>query len=111
MKRLALLLVLLLLLLPRFAYAGGGITVVSTAVKADFPQSIAFSLEARSTAEITQVALRYRVKHESCVSVTAVAIPEFRPGREVKATWEWDMRQSGGLPSGTEVQYLSLIHI
>ena len=105
MKRLALLLALLLLLAPQFVYADGGITVLSSTARADFPQSIAFTLEARSKADITQVVLRYQVKHQSCVDVTALATPDFRPGREVKATWEWDMRQSGGLPPGTEVQY------
>jgi len=105
MKRLALLLALLLLLAPQVAYASGDITVSSSTAQADFPQSITFTLEAKSTAEITQVSLRYQVKYRSCANVTAVAIPDFRPGRQVKATWLWDMRQSGGLPEGTEVQY------
>jgi hypothetical protein len=85
--------------------AAQGEPVLTGAVEADFPASITFSLEAAGTAVVSDVRLQYRVEHDSFARVVSEVKPLFTPSTRVSASWTWDMRQSGGLPPGTKVEY------
>jgi len=70
---------------------------------ADFPNSITFTTSISSPAMITNVELIYGTDERTCGDVQALVIPTFKPGKQVDASWEWDMRNSGALPPGAEI--------
>jgi hypothetical protein len=70
-----------------------------------FPASITFKLEVRGTANIADVRLHYRLEHDHFARVVAEIKPDFTPSLNVSASWQWDMRQSGGLPTGVVIDY------
>jgi hypothetical protein len=70
-----------------------------------FPDSLTFSIDLKSDAEINQVVLDYRVEQVTCGEVSAEAFPTFTPGKTVQATWTWEMKQSGSLPPGAKIHW------
>ncbi|MFC1914592.1 peptidase MA family metallohydrolase, partial [Chloroflexota bacterium] len=70
-----------------------------------FPGNIYFNLTAESDAEITDVRLHYQVDQMAHAQVTSEVYLEFKPATRVKTQWQWDMRRTGGLPSGSHVRY------
>ena len=84
------------------------IKVVSTVVDVEFPDALTFSLEAQSSADISEVILQYRAKKISYATLTSEARPEFTPASKVRAIWIWDMRKAG-LPPGADVEYRWII--
>lgn len=87
------------------AGADGGLRVLKSSVEASFPLQIAFNLEAESSVDITNIRLHYRVEHDHFAVVTSEVIIEFIPSTRVAAGWTWDLIKSGGLPTGTVIQY------
>jgi hypothetical protein len=85
--------------------AWGELKVVDSSVQAEFPSSLSFSLSAESDADITDIRLHYVVDRVSFAAITSEVYIEFVPGTEVDVTWAWDMRKTGGLPSGSVVDY------
>jgi len=86
----------------------GGIKVVSTAVDAEFPEALTFSLEAQSTADINDIILQYKTEKISYATLISEARPEFTPAPEVRTSWTWDMRKAG-LPPGADIKYRWII--
>ena len=86
-----------------------GFRVVLSPPVVDFPASITFKIKVESDADISQIKLQYRVDRISLIPVTSVAFLEFEPARKVETSWMWDMRETGGLPPGTEIEYWWLI--
>ncbi len=74
-------------------------------VSVDFPRSVTFLLEATSSQEITQAAVRFQVEERSCAQVESTGYAELSPGHHVSTQWTWDMRKTGGLPPGAVVHY------
>lgn len=112
MKRLGLLLVVLLAFLiafPGIGIAQDEITVTSTSALVAFPLAITFNLEAESSAQITDIDLKYRVDRLSLVPISCRVDVDFTPGQRVSASWTWNMLETGGLPPGTGVEYWWLI--
>jgi hypothetical protein len=103
------LLVILFLLIgasPSISLAQAAITAAQDQAKIQFPDSITFSVELQSQAEIQQVSLEYHVQQVTCGEVVAKAFPQFTPGKAVTATWTWEMKQSGSLPPGAKIYWL-----
>lgn len=90
---------------PILVQAQAGPTVTDSSAKAEFPLRLVFSLSANSAANIADVRLRYKVEHDSYAQVTSEAFVAFQPSTNVNVSWTWDMRQTGGLPPGTTVEY------
>jgi len=90
---------------PGLTLAAGDIAVVSSTATPQFPSSLAFSVKATSGASITDVRLHYTVERDSFVKVVTEEKLEFSPSTSVAAAYNWDMRQSGGLPAGTVVDF------
>lgn len=82
------------------ALAQSAITATNDRTTLAFPESITFSVDLQSSAEITSVVLEYGVDQLTCGTVIAKAFPDFTPGASLSAEWTWDMRQSGSLPPG-----------
>ncbi len=93
----------LLILPPAAAQAQSAITVSRDQAALAFPDTITFSADFESSAEITSVTLEYGTTEQTCGTVVAKAIPQFTPGKQVSAAWTWEMRQSGSQPPGAQV--------
>ncbi len=105
-KLVSLIIVLCLMaLLAPPVFAQSGITVTKSATQLNFPMDVTFKVSARSNALITEIRLHYSVEQLGFADVTAEALLAFAPSTAVDAEWKWDMRQSGGLPPGTVINY------
>ena len=87
------------------ARADDGLKVVESSVAAAFPYQLTFNLEAESDVDITDIRLHYKVDRDHFAVVTSEIIIEFIPSTRVTAGWTWDMIKSGGLPTGTAIEY------
>ena len=95
----------LVLLSPGLVQAQGGLTILENSAEAEFPFKLHFNLSAKSDAPITDVRLRYTVDRESYAQVTSEVYLEFVPDTTIDVQWTWDMRRTGGLPTGSSVEY------
>ncbi len=77
----------------------------SATTSLDFPNTLTFTLQAVAPVSIEKAELRYRVGQSACGQVTAAAFPAVTPGERQSLTWEWDLRERGGLPVGAELTY------
>jgi hypothetical protein len=82
-----------------------GVSLTLSDPKVDFPDSIEFKIEAESDAQITDIALQYRIDKVDILPVTCVVFPAFEAGEKTSAEWKWDMTQTGGLPPGADLTY------
>ena len=84
----------------------GQIQVLSTSHAVDFPTSVTMYLDVRSTTEITDVQLIFRLANQQ---ITTYGYPEFSPSSRVNA--EFVLRTDGDsfLPQGTEISYRYVI--
>jgi hypothetical protein len=58
----------------------------------DFPAKLSFVIEAKSSAEITTLELEYGIPGMACSADVNIGIPEdFTPGKNVSATYTWNM--------------------
>ncbi len=89
---------------PEFTDAPSQINLISENISTDFPRSITFNIDVRSSHQITTLELEYTIKKVLRPPVTATGIPDFKRGAEVKTGWTWDTRKAT-LPPGTEIQY------
>ena len=96
---------LLVLLSPGLVHAGNGLSVLDSSVEADFPSRLNFSLSVAGNIDITDIRLHYRVDRMVHARVTSEVYLEFEPAATVEVDWDWDMRKTGGLPPGTNVEY------
>ena len=81
------------------------IEVPEASARAVFPYSIDFNLSIEGGVDITDVRLHYVVDRESFAKVTSEAKINIVPDTSVAASWTWDMIKTGGMPSGTVVDY------
>lgn len=95
----------LTLLSPLPVQAVDGLTVLNSLVKVDFPSRLLFNLSVKSDANITDIRLHYTVDRKSFAQVVSEVYLEFTPATTIDAEWSWDMRKTGGLPPGSNVEY------
>ena len=79
--------------------------ISGSAAAIEFPDRIAFSVQATSKAGIERVILEYGVDKLTCGSVVARVFPSFKPGTRADVRWTWEMRQSGSEPPGATIWY------
>jgi hypothetical protein len=85
--------------------AQDSLSIVKSSAQPQFPAMLVFSLEARSAVNITDVRLHYIIERDSFARVVTEIKPVFTPAASVSVSWSWDMRQSGGLPPSSIVEY------
>ena len=90
---------------PGLSLAAADITVVSSTAAPQFPSALAFNLRATSSANITDVRLHFTVERDSFVKVVTEEKLSFNSSPNVTSAYDWDMRQSGGLPASTVVDF------
>lgn len=96
---------MLVLLIPGAAHAGGGLTVIDSSTEVIFPTGIAFNISAQSDTNITDIRLHYtvdRMKHAKIISEIYIS---FTPAKSIATQWVMDMRKTGGMPPGTNLNY------
>ncbi len=85
--------------------AQGRIEILNSSVLTDFPNSIDFSLSARSGVNITDIRLNYTIDRKSYAQVVSEIYIEFVPDTTVGIRGELDMIKVGGLPPGSSLEY------
>ena len=75
----------------------------------NFPASIEFMLHVTGAVPVEEIRLQYRVGSQEYAEVVAETFIDITPAREQQVSWLWDMRKTGGLPPGSEVEYWWLI--
>src|SRR4030042_7081110 len=96
---------LLLILCPALAQAQGGLTILNSSAKAEFPLRLNFNLSARSSVNITDIRLDYTVDRASFAEVISEVVVEFKPNTTVDVSWALEMVKVGGLPTGSTLKY------
>jgi hypothetical protein len=97
--------VLLVLLTPVGANAGNSLAVSASSVTSNFPVSLTFNTTVTSEVNITDIRLHYTVDRMHFASVVSEIPIVFTPATRVQAQWLWDMRETGGLPPDSKVDY------
>ena len=93
------------ILSPVLVQSQSGLTILDSSVQAKFPSWLSFNLAAQSDVNITDIRLGYTVDRVSFAQVTSEVYIEFAPTTTVGVEWTWDMRKTGGLPPGSDVNY------
>ncbi len=81
------------------------LTVLDSSVEASFPALLNFKIKAAGPANISDIRLHYVIDKESFARITSEVYIDFVPGTSVNTQWIWDMRKTGGLPTGASVKY------
>jgi len=92
-------------LIPGLVQAGGGLTILDSSARPEFPHRLTFSLSAESDVNITDIRLRYRVERIGFARVTSEVYIGFAPTNTVNIDWPLDMVKIGGLPTGSSLDY------
>ena len=87
------------------AVAAEGLTVRDNGTVIDFPMGVMFSVDAESSSDIIDIRLHYMIDRERFARVVNEIKLPFTSDDTVTAEWYWDMRMTGGLPMGTNVDY------
>ncbi len=103
-KRIGLVILTLLLLIPSVVNAGNDVSIIDSSVEINFPTALTFNLEAESSVTIVDARLHYQVDKMNYAQVTSEGWPDFTPASRVKTSWTWDMRKAS-LPPGTAITY------
>jgi hypothetical protein len=101
----AVLLALLVLLLPLSVQGQGTISVSNSQAQMSFPLSLNFSAQIQSSANITDVRLRYQFEQASFANVVSEGFVNVTPAKSLSARFTLDMQKIGGVPSGVVVHY------
>jgi hypothetical protein len=95
----------LLILCPGPVQAQGGLTILNSLAKVEFPLRLNFNLSARSSVNITDIRLDYTVDRASFAEVISEVYVEFKPNTTVDVSWALEMVKVGGLPPGSTMKY------
>ena len=95
----------LVLLSPDLVQARSKLAILDSSAQVEFPFKLNFSLSAESDVNIIDIRLHYVVDRASSAQVTSEVYVDFEPDTTVDVAWTWDMRKTGGLPPGSNVDY------
>jgi hypothetical protein len=101
----ALLALLVGLVSPQAVLAQGQVQFDDLAVELDFPERATFSTTIVTSLTIERVVLEYGTDSRNCAKVMSKAFATLSEGQPLKASWTWEMLQSGSEPPGTEIWY------
>ncbi|MCL2281323.1 MAG: peptidase MA family metallohydrolase [Dehalococcoidia bacterium] len=81
------------------------ISVITSKATPQFPEALVFEVQAGSDVPIVDVRLHFSVECDSFVKVVTEEKLNFTSSTKVSASYVWDMRYTGSLPTGTIVDY------
>ena len=79
--------------------------IMASSAEAKFPSQLIFRIQAAGNVNITDIRLHYTVDMERFARVTSESYVDFTPGTTIDTQWVWDMRKTGGLPTGATIEY------
>ncbi|MBT4510767.1 MAG: hypothetical protein HOC20_00965 [Chloroflexi bacterium] len=79
------------------------VTITRNQTTTDFPDTIGFTLEGTSVLSVTKISLEYGTSKRSLVSEVSRVEPDYAIGNKIKASWIWQMKETGSLPPGTSI--------
>jgi hypothetical protein len=82
-----------------------GITISSSTLQADIPNTITFSLDASSSANIEKVTLLYQSNGHSCQNGVARQAITLDPAKKIHVQWAWELTYSGTMPPGAQISW------
>jgi hypothetical protein len=94
-----------------FAFAAGPVQAQEPLLDAhlsttiEFPSTLTFNLNAQAPIVIDRAEVIYHVEALSCGTGSAIGIAAFNPTNDLDVSWEWDLRDAGGIPAGARVTY------
>jgi hypothetical protein len=71
----------------------------------NFPNFLTFNLNAQAPVVIERAEVVYHVEALTCGTATAIGIADLTPASDLDVSWEWDLRDAGGIPVGARVTY------
>ncbi|MCL2707359.1 MAG: peptidase MA family metallohydrolase [Dehalococcoidia bacterium] len=84
-------------------FSASPINIISSNATPQFPNAIVFEVQADSIAPIIDARLHFYVERDSFVKVVTEEKLDFISSTRINASYTWDMRYTGGLPTGTTV--------
>ena len=90
---------------PRLVQAEGGLAILDSSARVEFPARLHFNLSAESDVNSTDIRLCYIVDRTSFAQVTSEVYIEFVPSTAIDVNWALEMVKVGGLPPGSSVDY------
>ena len=100
-----LLVLLLILSFPGASAAQDEIVVHSNSFEVNFPADIMFRLDVESPSAITDIRLCYTMDKITTAILITEIFPKFIPANKVSVRWPLQMKKTGGLPPGADIQY------
>ena len=82
-----------------------GTLTASVSAEVQFPLSIIFDITAQGGAVITDIRLHYTVAYYKLANIISEEYISFTPGKEATTRYTMDLRQTGGLPPGSQMTY------
>ncbi len=108
-KRISLILLFVCLLpvlfSPGAVRAGDGLAVTGNSAEMDFPARLVFQVSAESDVTIEDIRLCYVVERIEHAQIFSEIYVGFAPSTSVTAQYVLDMRKTGGLPPGSNLDY------
>jgi hypothetical protein len=89
--------------------AAAVVDIKSNRAIVSFPESISFSLSATGTAAIQSVSLEYGSDRRTLAPEVQYSEPSFVPGKDLEASWSWEMKKTGSVPPGATVWWAWVI--
>lgn len=99
------LLLIAAIIVPSVVKGAEGGATLSVSAKVDFPTTLTFNISAKDSQQITDIRLDYTVDRIKNADVTTEEVVTFSPSKDVSAQYVIDMRQTGGLPPGSSLNY------
>ena len=100
-----LLVLVLVLLFPASSVAQDEIAVLSNTPEVNFPTDVTFRLDVESPSTITDIRLCYTVDKITTAKLITEVFPKFTPADKVSVRYPLQMKKTGGLPPGADIQY------
>jgi hypothetical protein len=100
-----LLALLLILSFPGASAAQDEIAVLSNTAEVNFPADIVFRLDVESPSSIADIRLCYTMDKITTAKLITEVLPKFTAASKVSVRWPLQMKKTGGLPPGADIQY------
>jgi hypothetical protein len=85
------------------------ISVTNSSAVMNFPLSLKFSSQIKSSASIADVRIRYSIDQISIANVISEVRIPVNPANAINVDWLLDMRKLGGLPPGSRINFWWLV--
>ncbi len=86
-----------------FSSVNSRLALTSNQAKISFPDKITFSISGESTHTLKTAVLRYGTNERSLAPLTNTAKVQFQEGKQIDASWSWEMKKTGSIPPGVTV--------